>query len=931
MNRRWAPWPKLGEEQRRASDPADHAALSASAGTGKTHVLSSRVLRLLLSGADPGSILCLTFTKAAAAEMAGRIHDRLAQWVRLKDESLACDLVALGMSPGPEMRARARTLFAELLDATAGGLRVETIHAFAQGLLGSFPSEAGLAPGFRPIEEREEQMLARQTLAELLVAAEREGDRRLVADVQALSLGMGEQGAEAYLMRCARAPEALEALGLGEAIEPKLREAFGVPGGDIEAAIAEECGDDMFDVEALDNIARANAAWDTKTGLACAEAIDGWRGLPPEERAGRLDDIALTVLTKQGEPRKIGAGLLKADPQYGAYQARLIECCRRLLDLRKGAELAASLAAGLRAGQAFARAYGEAKRAQGLVDFDDLIRLARELLETPGMGEWVRYKLDQRTDHILVDEAQDTNAAQWSIVKALAGEYFAGEGAVRRHRTIFTVGDFKQAIFGFQGTDPRAFDEARRYFAARVAALEGRGADFLDLEIGLNFRSSPPILDLVDRLIGEIGPAALGRPQPPGPHVAHHAERPGSVTLWPPFHEASAAGEEEEPGEEDWIGEAERRYAACLARQIADWIDNPFTIGKGSDSRALRPEDILVLLRSRGALASLIVARLHAEGVPVAGIDRLLLSAPLAVQDLIAAARFAVQPLDDLNLAALLVSPLFGWSQERLFEAAHGREGRLWRALREGRGDEATLAGLRSLLDMADYAGPHLFFETILSGPLDGRRRLARRLGPEARDPLGELLASALEFETRGAPSLERFLDWFGKGEVWVQRDPSTPRDAVRVMTVHGAKGLQAPVVILADAAADPTRKRSRDALLPLAGGKVEVPIPRPKKDDLVEPLTTLIAAQDEREREEHWRLLYVALTRAEERLFVGGALKSIDKGAAPEASWHRALHATMQGMGARREEMKPWGSSLVHGDPFLPHAQAKRRAEPRP
>ena len=163
---------RLDGEQKLASSPRDHAALSASAGTGKTHVLTARVLRLLLSGVDPSSILCLTFTKAGAAEMADRIHARLAYWVRLKDAELGAELMALGEDPGPEVRERARTLFARVLDASGGGLRIQTIHAFSQGLLAAFPAEAGLVPGFRPLEGREEQLLSRSTLADLLVRAE---------------------------------------------------------------------------------------------------------------------------------------------------------------------------------------------------------------------------------------------------------------------------------------------------------------------------------------------------------------------------------------------------------------------------------------------------------------------------------------------------------------------------------------------------------------------------------------------------------------------------------------------------------------------------------------------------------------------------------------------------------------------------------------
>ncbi len=922
MAHRLKPLQHLEGAQELASRPSGHAALSASAGTGKTHVLTARVLRLLLAGADPASILCLTFTKAGAAEMAGRIHARLARWVRLKDSDLAAELLALGEDHGPEARGRARTLFARLLDSAGGGLRVQTIHAFAQGLLAGFPSEAGLVPGFRPLEGREEQLLARATLAEMLVAAEREGDAGLIRDLQALSLRLGEGGAEAFLGACARAPDGMAALGSREAVEPRLRRLFGLPSGEVEEAIAGECADELFDVATVRRLAAANRDWGTATGLAASDAIAAWLAGDGAARAAGLEELALVVLTKAGEPRKASAGILKIEPDYEVHAARLAECCRRLILLRRTAAMLVPLAAGLRAGQAYALAYGAAKRAAGVVDFDDLIREAEKLLLTPGMGEWVRYKLDRQTDHILVDEAQDTNESQWNIVRALAWEYFAGEGASRGPRTIFTVGDYKQAIFGFQGTDPQSFDVARAWFAREAEAAE---QDFLDLSMDRSFRSSPPILEVVDRVMAELGHDAFGLPGPANPHESSHEGRAGSVALWLPRSVETA----EEAGEEGWVSPARQELATRLAQQIRAWLDKPFWLE--SRKRPLRPEDILILLRSRGELANLIVARLHALKVPVAGVDRLSLSAPLAVQDLLAAARFAAQPLDDLNLASLLVSPLVGWSQDELYQVAFGRSGALWPHLRARQPPE-RLAGLQAILAMADYAPPFLFFETILSGPLDGRRKLLERLGAEARDPIEELLSSALEFERSAAASLQAFLDWFARGEVEIVRDPSAPADAVRVMTVHGAKGLQSPVLILADACADPDRAGNpglRPAALPLDDGAA-IPVFRPKKDELAEPLKSAVEQQDRLDRAEHWRLLYVALTRAEERLYVGGALGARDQGP-PASSWYAAVERALAGLGADWAAAPHWDRALRHGTPEGPPRAVRAAARREP
>ena len=900
MSRRPSLLKPLAGAQADASDPRRLVWLSASAGTGKTHVLTARVIRLLLAGNDPAAILCLTFTKAGAAEMADRIHARLASWVRMKDNHLRQELFALGEPNHDEAVRAARTLFARVLEATGGGLRIQTIHAFCQTLLAGFPSEAGLIPGFRPLEEREEQALGYATLAQLLVDAEKGGDLPLIRDVQALSRRLGEQGAEGFLRQCARAPDAMAALGMG--IEAKLRRAMGVPDGDIEEAIAEGCADDRFDIAGLARIAAANAAWGTATGLADADKISAWRGADPTGRAASLEGLVSVFHTAKGEPRKYSPKLIAADPAYADLAMRLGKGCRALLDLRVKAEFAAIVSAGLRAGQAYARAYVEAKRAAAAVDFDDLIRTTVRLLDTPGMGEWVRFKLDQRTDHILVDEAQDTNASQWAIVRALVEEFWRTEPEPgERLRTLFTVGDYKQAIFGFQGTNPIFFKAAEQHFADR--AEEGmRRFDALSLD--RSFRSTPPILALVDRLIEHLGADALGLSDAIPAHEAAKTG-PGRVMLWPPVSAIEA--EEVATGEEGWLDDATRLFADRLAQQVKAWIDAaPWMSTKG---RALRPEDVMILVRKRGDLASLLVARLHAYGVPVAGVDRLRLDAPLAVKDLLAAARFALQPGDDLNLAGLLVSPLFGLSQQELYDIGHKREGSLWAALSAGEAREA----LGRILAAADLVTPYRFFEEILSGPLGGRVKLLRRLGEEARDPIEELLNAALLFEENGTPSLQLFLDWFDRGEVQIKRDPSAPLDAVRVMTAHGSKGLQAPLVVLADATGDPDRSPGGGIGWAADDGADPVPIIHPRSHERFPPFAESIEQAERRDLEEHWRLLYVAATRAEEWLAIGGALGPMAKGVPPQRSWYAALSAALDGLETVTTEDALWGEARVY------------------
>ena len=944
MSERVTTFPELRGEQALAVDPAVHAAVSASAGTGKTQVLTARVLRLLLRGARPESILCLTFTKAAAAEMANRISTRLAAWVRLKDSELGTDLLHLGESNDPRMRERARQLFARVLDCP-GGLKIQTIHAFAQSLLAAFPAEAGITPGFQPIEGRAEQELVRRTLADLIADAEARADVRLTRDVQRISRRLGETGAVEYLQACARKAEAMQALGSPDLIEARIRSLMNLPEESAEEYIAQHCGDDRFDCDLLEAVADANRKWGAQSGIGHADLIDEWLTLTPIERAARLGDLRKVVLTDKDKLR-VSSGQSKAEPHYEAHAGRLANLITGLLRIQNGARLAADIAGGLRAGQAFAKAYTQAKRAAGVADFNDLIDWTRHLLSQPGIGEWVRYKLDQEVDHVLVDEAQDTNAAQWEIISQLVGEYFSGSSeSEERHRTLFMVGDLKQAIYGFQGTDPKRFEQARRQFRERAALLRDsedtldlftrRTREFRDLSISASFRSSQAVLDVVDAFIGQLGHGALALSEAPPRHLAHDRERPGKIELWQPF--APEFQEEDDEGEERWVSLRARQYADALAERISDLVNEaPYL---PSVKRTLSAGDILVLVRSRGELASLIVARLFSAGVPVAGVDRLHLHEPLAVQDLLAAVKFAVQPNDDLSLACLLVSPLMGWDQEQLRSLAYGRKVSLWRELRlradEDESFRRTHDALAELLRIADFTTPSVFLETILSGPMEGRRKLYSRLGMAARDPIDELINSALEFERNETASLDRFLAWFSRGTVDVQRDPGRPGNEVRVMTVHGAKGLEAPVVILADATADPARLGRTPITLDFELGSSGVtPLLRPKKDERGAPFEEQIAAEEKRDLEEHWRLLYVALTRAADRLIVAGVAPKPRKDgseARPVNCWHVAVERAMESVGATPADHGRWGTGLLFGSALGATGKAKpaRRLPP--
>ncbi|KZE16249.1 MULTISPECIES: double-strand break repair helicase AddA [Sphingomonas] len=886
---------RLKNDQAAASDPHRHVWLSASAGTGKTHVLSARVFRLLLRGVDPAAILCLTFTKAGAAEMAERVASRLARWVRLPTAELKADLFALGEDVNdPALLARARTLFARVLDAPGGGVRIQTIHGFCQSLLAGFPVEAGLVPGFRPLEAREEAGMAREALAELLVEEQRTGSSRIGDAIAAMSLRMGEGAAENFLRECAKRPQAMTELPSG--IQPFLRRALDLPSMPIDEMLAEACSDDEFDCDALERLAAANLAWGTATGKKTHGAIMDWLAASPVERAARVRDIRKIFFTAEDTLRKASAKLVAAEPDYdelayavGGRAGELIEEAARM-------GYADALADALEAGRAYADAYVRAKRRAGAVDFDDLIRETLNLLAQPGIGDWVRFKLDQTTEHVLIDEAQDTNPQQWAIVRSLVEEFFSGD-AVRTAgmRTLFVVGDYKQAIFGFQGTDPIYFRAAHVDFERRAALPDDYRGDARELDtlsLTHSFRTTRPVLEFVDAAIAALPDPGMGIDAPD----THDSEvpGPGTVTLWAP-----TVVETPDDAEEGWIDDVTRVIATKIAREIAGWIG---TLPLESKGRMLQPGDIMVLVKRRGDLASLIVARLYAEGVPVAGVDRLRLDAPLAVKDLLAAIRFALQPDDDLSLACLLVSPLIGWTQEQLLAGALRESGSLWRHLR--RTNSEVVEPLSRILRRADFATPYRFLEELLSGEMDGRRKLIARLGEEARDPIDELLNAALSFESVATSSLQRFVEWFDRGEVEIKRDAGGSGGAVRVMTAHGSKGLQAPLVLLADAAIDPENsRRGVVQWAPESHDGAAFPLFRPRGSEAGTPVDGAFAASDRRELEEHWRLFYVAATRAEERLVIAGAPSPKCKGIPPALSWYSAAAAAFDALGVPGSE----------------------------
>jgi ATP-dependent helicase/nuclease subunit A len=899
-----SPIERATRNQQLAADPRHSVWVSASAGTGKTKVLTDRVLSLLLQGTPPNRLLCLTFTKAAASEMMTRVVQRLGAWATCADDALARDLRQLtGQPPQPRDLVRARQLFATVLD-TPGGLKIQTIHAFCQALLSRFPLEAEIAPHFSVIDEATAEELRREAREAVLARTRARDlggaiDPDLAAALATITDHVQEtEFAELLAALTDERGRIGRMIALHDDVEgliAAIADRLGLPPGttaeNARAELATLGRAREADLRAAVAALARGSANDQQSGAAIQDFLD---------HAARQDAYATyrnVFFTTKDELRKNLASkpCLKAAPDLGtileAEAARLIEFEARL----KRATMLEATASLLRLGDALLEAYAAAKRNRVALDYDDLILKTRDLLRSDGGCSWVLYKLDGGLDHILIDEAQDTNPEQWEVVQALAEEFFAGDGVAERPRTIFAVGDAKQSIFSFQRADPAAFERMREHFKLRVNEAKQQ---WREIPLDVSFRSTASVLHAVDAVFNQ--PVARdGVIDGPLKHELSRDGHAGLVELWPlaPLPERAPVDDWQPPLPQAAAEAPVVRAARLVARHIHALCGSGAALE--SRGRPIGAGDILVLVRRRTAFVEALVRALKLLEIPVAGVDRMVLTDQLAVMDLVALGRFLLLPEDDLTLACVLKSPLLGFDEAALFRLAHERRDTLWAALGDAAGTDAACAAahvyLAGLLAQADFMPPFELFSRVLARDR-GREKLLARLGEEANDPIDEFLGQCLVYERGHVASLEGFLHWLERGGLEVKRDSDVgPRDEVRIMTVHGAKGLQAPIVILADTMQKPGK--AERLLWPdaptrgLPWGPLWVP--RTRHDD-AQAGALRRAAAAARDRE-YRRLLYVALTRAEDRLYVVGWRARRD---APPDCWYRLVEAGLAALG---------------------------------
>ena len=897
----------LRQRQARASDPKTSAWVSANAGSGKTHVLTQRVLRLLLDGTPPAQILCLAYTKAAAANMADRVFSKLAQWTSLSDAALAKAIVECGAdAPGPRDLIFARQLFARTIESP-GGLKTQTLHAFAERLLRLFPFEANVPAHFKVLDERESKRLlieARDTaLAEL--GASRES-------AAALDLVAREAGATRFdelLMEALGRAEIFGAQDDALAYAAALRASLGLaPDETIASVEAEALGGD------IGRTRRQRWAESLEAGKKHDQniAADLRSADQDSARQARVQGLLAAFFKEdgEGEPRGGENGpvatkdLAKENPSLEHDLRREQD---RLLPLRQRRRAALTLERSVAlfvVVRSILATFARTKAERGALDFNDQIARALALV-TRSSAAWVLYKLDYGLDHLLLDEAQDASLPQWGILSALTAEFFAGAGARPKNRTVFAVGDEKQSIFAFQGAAPQMFAEMKRAFAERHRHSE---RPFTDVPLTFSFRSSQTILDAVDMTfrteLAWRGVTADG--EPPPKHDAIRSHLNGVVELWAPIAPSPA------PDPEDWSmpldPPSQDDPPVVLAKRIAgvikSWLrpTSPERVidPNSNEIRRIRESDVMILVRSRNAFFEAMIRALKAADVKTAGADRLKLKDHIAVMDLIAVGRAALLPDDDLMLACALKSPLLGFDDDALMRIAAGRSDALADALNSS--DESFAQSAASRLAewraRAKALSPFAFYARLL-GPDGGRRALIGRLGPEAADPIDEFVTLALAHERQEASSLHKFLSEVESAEVEIKRDMEVETEGVRVLTVHASKGLEAPIVFLPDSCGGPDSRHEPKLLLlssPQPHDPAVLAWARKSAED-ANAVATARAEARAAQAGEHRRLLYVAMTRAAQRLIVAGHETSKRR---PSDCWYDLI---LSGLGDRLVE----------------------------
>ncbi len=898
-------FPKINSLQQKAADPTTSAWVEASAGTGKTKVLVDRILRLLIHGNQAPNILCLTFTRSAAAEMEERLMQRLLSWSTMPEKVLRRDLESLtARAATPHLLGAAQSLYERTIN-TDFQPKFHTIHSFCEMLLRRFPQEAGVDSNFTILDEQSAKVLLRtasNTILQQLQGPESNKSRKDISCISQyvssdnfsglLDLLISDRwrlekflrGNDAIKISCVIA----DMLNLSSEASPDLL---------VDAA----CANTSIDEEDWRSSSRSLQAG-SKTDQKRAQIINEWISASPHARRELFEEYCTAFLTRDQLPIKhlVSARTLAKRPDV--LQALRIEQSRILAFTNKikRAKIVRSTSALLNLTKKILQQFSQEKAKQNCLDYDDLIIKSRVVLTTADMSSWVLYKVDRSIDHLLIDEAQDTSIDQWEIIRALTSEFFVGEGAEQHPRTIFAVGDYKQSIYSFQRANPESFNKMRDYFRGRA---KNASAPWADIDLQVSFRSTSPILESVDLIFEQAfaTPGESSNEKPlPLKHFCWRDQAPGLVELWPIIRPIKELKPTTRPLPTHVS--AERSSRTTLAQLVANKINAILLTGNCSQSDNFQPEDIMVLVRRRGPFVFDLLKALKNLKIPVAGIDRMALTDNIAVMDLISLGHFLLNPNDDLSLAEVLKSPLCNLDDKDLFDLAHNRDGSIWDSLRNSVVSNSPFqeAGflLEDLLEKAQYFTPSELYADILL-TRDYKKYFTSRIGVECIDPMNEFLNKSIEYEANNSSSLEGFIHWFENSDITSTREPTqNSNNAVKILTVHGAKGLESPIVFLPDTV---QKSRANNPIFWPHEAPLPVWVPNATLHD---PMTReWVLERKRREAEEYNRLLYVAMTRAKDQLYICGWSETSN--VAPDC-WHSTVGQTLKKVGKETGERIP-------------------------
>lgn len=896
--------PAIAEASRvqfEAATPSHSAWVEASAGSGKTRVLTNRVLRMLLAGVAPHKILCLTYTKTAAANMAIRLGKEMATWATMPEHKLTLVLESLlGHAPSDEVLRLARTLFTRILESP-GGMQIQTIHGFCQSVLARFPIEANVPTGFVVLDGTAAVSLRQTCLHKVY---QQSWQNPTTPEGQAID----------FILKIKNSSDILDllekVLAKRDVFEQLFANHHGV--GFAVAALYQRHGlSSHQDLQSfMEEITTLNPALISQIQhcIAISQTINEKKyiNLTDElhvlltgtvmDKINLITQVNNFVSTKNTARTVFKKTLKEKNPALETAEAAVISfvlMVREKIALRQICDATASLYI---LAHTLLEDYKARKKIIGGLDFDDLIHHTAQLFAN-NSAAWVLYKLDGGIDHVLVDEAQDTNQIQWDILKVITSEFFSGSGTHENAPlppSVFAVGDYKQSIFSFMGAEPASFKAAKNHYQQILLA---QSQQLVVRAFRTSFRTAQPVLSFVDRVfVQERQAQGLYNYQS---HISAHEGLAGHIEVWPCAVKPKLDKNSSEP---PLLPSAIR-----LARKIADEIERLVGhVRLEKENRYISYGDIMVLIPKRSQIADAIVRSCKRKGIPITGRDKFILQNELAVMDIMALLNFVLLPDDNLTLATLLRCPLIDIKESDLYALASTRPENvsLWSHLkRQAELDDVLWSQVSAYLDhflaKADYVSPYEMVASILSSPCPasargGRHAMLKRLGNECRDPLDELLNTVLAFETSNTPSLQAFCRHMDSMAQEIKRQLEQSNNEVRVMTVHGSKGLEAPVVFVAHI--EGSRKPTGPALhIAPPELRSEFPFPLYQPSKLVtRDMQLLQQACLSAEIEDNNRLLYVALTRAEERLIITSCASTPTPS---EDGWGEAARAALSSL----------------------------------